>query len=73
VSLFAGTARIIEALGLNVISQHDSFARQWRLSEFQIIMVAGEDAGWLQVAQGGDAICPQQLYLTGPFSGALDR
>jgi GNAT superfamily N-acetyltransferase len=64
---FEGMARFIEALGLDIGRQCDSFAHQWRLPEVRIITVAGEDAGWLQTAPADDAIVLGQLYLAKGF------
>jgi hypothetical protein len=64
---FERTSWIIQTLNLDIARQRKSFRRQWQLAEVRIIMVAGEDVGWLQTAPAGDAIFLGQLYLDGRF------
>jgi hypothetical protein len=42
--------KIIRQLGLDMERQRESFARQWRVADVRIIMLVGEDIGWLQTA-----------------------
>jgi GNAT superfamily N-acetyltransferase len=58
---------LIEKLGLDEARQVESFARGWAAAEVRIIMVAGCDVGWLQVAPNNDAVFLKQLYLDRRF------
>jgi len=60
---------IIERLQLDIKRQYESFANQWEPGEVRVIVVAGEDAGWLQTTPADDAIFLGQLYLAKSFQG----
>jgi GNAT superfamily N-acetyltransferase len=62
---FAEMENIITRLGLDMARQRESFARQWQVAEVRIITVAGEDVGWLQIAEADGAIFLGQLYVAG--------
>lgn len=64
---FEGMDKIIHQLGLDIARQRESFARQWRVAEVRIIMLVGEDIGWLQTTPADDAIFLGQLYLAERF------
>src|SRR5262245_63316153 len=64
-----GMGWIIERLQLDIKRQYKSFANQWKPGEVRLILVAGEDAGWLQTTPADDAIFLGQLYLTKSFQG----
>jgi hypothetical protein len=46
----------IERLRLDIKRQYESFANQWKPGEVRVIVVAGEDAGWLQTTPADDDI-----------------
>jgi ribosomal protein S18 acetylase RimI-like enzyme len=59
---------IVEQLfGWDEAQQVEKFARQWNADEVRIIMVATQDAGWLQTAPVEDAVFLKQIYLDRPF------
>lgn len=66
---FEGMGWIIERLQLDMKRQDESFVNQWKATEVRIIVVAGEDAGWLQVTQADDSFFLGQLYLEKLFQG----
>jgi GNAT superfamily N-acetyltransferase len=58
---------IIEALGLDLTRQHQGFAHDWQVTEVRILMIAGEDVGWMQAAPVEDTVFLKQLYLAARF------
>src|SRR5712671_3722634 len=54
---------IIKTLDLDLVRHREGFAVQWRLAEIRIIMVRGEDVGWLQTEMTDDVVFLKQLYL----------
>jgi GNAT superfamily N-acetyltransferase len=66
---FEGMADIITTLGLDEAKQRASFGTQWRMTEVQIVAVAGEEIGWLQVAAESGALFLGALYVDRRFQG----
>ena len=66
---FEGMGWIIERLQLDMERQYESFVNQWKAREVRVIVVADEDAGWLQTAPADDAIFLGQLHLEKSFQG----
>jgi GNAT superfamily N-acetyltransferase len=64
---FAEGRWLIEKLGLDEARQTESFAQEWAVAEVRIIVAAGHDAGWLQLATKGEALFLKQLYLDRSF------
>ena len=64
---FEGMAEIIATLEMDMAQQRESFTRQWQAAQVRIIMIAGDDAGWLQTAAADGAVFLGQLYLDTPF------
>src|SRR6516225_3944851 len=66
---FEGMGWIIERLQFDMERQYKSFANLWKAAEVLVIVVAGEDVGWLQVTKADDTIFLGQLFLATPFQG----
>ncbi|MBV8458225.1 MAG: hypothetical protein JO122_16600 [Acetobacteraceae bacterium] len=64
---FAEGRWLIEKLGLDEARQTKSFAQGWAVAEVRIIVAAGHDAGWLQLATKDKALFLKQLYLDQRF------
>jgi GNAT superfamily N-acetyltransferase len=62
---FAEMDHIITQLGLDMVRQRESFARQWHVREVRIITMSGEDIGWLQTKTTDSTLFLGQLYLSG--------
>jgi ribosomal protein S18 acetylase RimI-like enzyme len=58
---------IIEALRLDAAKQRESFPLTWRSEEVRVIVVTGNDVGWLQITSLDDTFFLAQLYLAGDF------
>ena len=66
---FDGMGWMIERLQLDMERQYEGFVDQWKAGEVRVIVVACEDAGWLQVTPADDIIFLGQLFLAKPYQG----
>ena len=58
---------IIRKLNLNPQAQAAGFREQWVLSEVQIIVLGGEDVGWLQIKTDRHELFLAQIFVDAPF------
>lgn len=64
---FAEMEWIIDRLGLNRTAQEVSFQEQWQASQVRIIVLDGNDVGWLQTITQEAALFIAQLFVDGKF------
>jgi ribosomal protein S18 acetylase RimI-like enzyme len=54
---------ILDALGLDRAAHEARFPDQWKVSEVRLIVLNGEEIGWLQIAAQADALFLGQIYI----------
>jgi ribosomal protein S18 acetylase RimI-like enzyme len=64
---FAGMAKIIQELNLEMTAQIATFRKQWEVAQVRIITLDGADAGWLQSTTRGDNLFLAQIFVDGDF------
>jgi ribosomal protein S18 acetylase RimI-like enzyme len=66
---FAQNRWILEALQLDHAAHEARFPEQWKAAEVRIILLDGEDVGWLQSAAQAELLFLSQLYIARSFQG----
>jgi ribosomal protein S18 acetylase RimI-like enzyme len=64
---FEESARLIEAVGLELSAHRMKFVQQWSAPEVQMIMVKGRDVGWFRAKLDGPALYLGQLFIERSF------
>jgi ribosomal protein S18 acetylase RimI-like enzyme len=60
---FAENDWILTALQLDRAAHEVRFPEQWKVSEVRLIVVDGEEIGWLQIAAQPDVLFLSQIYI----------
>ena len=66
---FEGMQSIIDELKLDRVAQAASFDQQWVRAQVRIVMMDGQDVGWMQTFACEDGLFLAQLFVDGAFQG----